>query len=83
MHILIQVSDQFIDHVLLRKGTGFQNARNIGLMVPDLLHVCIPFWLLYRHAKEEGMTLSEMIYKEEIFLCILFISFGTLIGRLM
>ncbi|XP_033760266.1 uncharacterized protein LOC117342281 [Pecten maximus] len=83
MHISVEGSDQFIQHVIYRRGSHFQNARNIGLMIPDLLHVFIPLYLLYKYAKSKEMKLSEICYKEELLMCVVFISFGTLIGRLM
>lgn len=83
MHILVSGLDQFVSHVLQGKGTNFQNARDIGLMIPDSLHVIIPIWQLFKSAKNREVRLNELCNREEIIMCIVFISIFTLIGRIM
>lgn len=52
-------------------------------MIPDCLHVLIPAWELFKFAKRKELKINEICYKEEIFLCIIFVSMGTLVGRLL
>ena len=83
MHILVGGMDQFISDVIYGKGAMFHKARNLGLMIPDLLHVIIPLWELYQYALRKELKIQEICYKEEIFLCLVFVTFGTFIGRLL
>ncbi|CAG5117828.1 unnamed protein product [Candidula unifasciata] len=83
VHIIVSGSDQFIAHVLQGRGTGFQNARNIGLMIPDVFHILIPSYEFYKFIKYNDVKMSEMCYKEEILLLILFITLGVFFGRIL
>lgn len=83
MHVLVGALDQFIADVIYGKTATFLKARNLALMGPDLLHIVIPLWELYRLARKRNLKVNEICYKEEIFLCIIFVSMGTLVGRLL
>ncbi|KAI8772530.1 uncharacterized protein LOC106063482 isoform X1 [Biomphalaria glabrata] len=83
VHIIVSGSDQFIAHVLQGRGTNFQNARNIGLMIPDVLHIIIPALEFYRLIVRSEVPFSDLCYKEEVILFILFITIGTLFGRIL
>ncbi|KAL4220273.1 hypothetical protein ACF0H5_020680 [Mactra antiquata] len=83
MHIFVGGLDQFIEDVVYGKGRNFHKARNIALMIPDCMHVVIPAWELFKLAKKKDLKINEICYKEEIFLCLVFVSMGTLIGRLL
>jgi len=52
-------------------------------MIPDVLHVVIPLYELFRFAKRKDLRINELCYKEELFGCFVFISLGTLVGRLL
>ncbi|XP_050403665.1 uncharacterized protein LOC126819581 [Patella vulgata] len=80
MHIMISLSNQFITHVIHGRGQQFQNARNIGLMIPDVLHILIPVFDLYRYSKANRMGITDLFHKEELMLCVMAATFGTLIG---
>lgn len=67
---------------VMSKITGFFFLIS-GLMIPDILHIVIPLWELYNFAKRKELKINELCYKEEIFISILFVSFGTLIGQLL
>jgi len=54
-----------------------------GLMIPDTLHVLIPLWELYKYARRKELKMYEVCYKEEISMCFVLITLGTLIGRLI
>ena len=42
MHILLNGTDQFIANIFLLRGELHQVLRDLGLMLPDLLHVILP-----------------------------------------
>ena len=65
------------------EGHSFQNIRDVGLMVPDVLHVLIPLQVFYQHAKRQKLRIIELCYKEEVILMFVFISLGTIMGRLI
>ncbi|KAL8595601.1 hypothetical protein ACOMHN_025638 [Nucella lapillus] len=83
VHIIVSGMDQFIGHVIQGGGHSFQNVRDVGLMVPDLLHVLVPLRVFWRNAQRQKLRVIEMCYKEEVILTFLFISLGTVLGRLM
>ena len=81
VHIIVSGMDQFIVNVVQGKGYSFQNFRDVGLMVPDVLHVLIPLQVFYQHAKRQKLRIIELCYKEEVILMFVFISLGTVVGR--
>ena len=83
VHVIVSGSDQFIAHVLQGYGTGFQNARNVGLMVPDMLHLAIPFYELLQYSKSNKLRWTQLCYKEEAILLISFVIFASLVGRIV
>lgn len=83
MHIMIAGMDQFFAHVVQGRGTNFQNARDIGLMIPDLCHVVIPLLELLMDAKRNGILIKNLCFKEEIMLCVVFVTIGTLFGKIL
>ncbi|XP_046419043.1 uncharacterized protein [Neodiprion pinetum] len=44
MHILAGSWDQFITNVVRGEGYSHQVIRDLGFMIPDILHVAIPLW---------------------------------------
>ena len=81
VHIIVSGMDQFIVNVVQGKGYSFQNFRDVGLMVPDVLHVLIPLQVFYQHAQRQKLRITELCYKEEVILMFVFISLGTVVGR--
>ena len=63
------------------EGHSFQNIRDVGLMVPDVLHVLIPLLVFYQRAQKQKLRIIELCYKEEVILMFVFISLGTVVGR--
>ena len=47
LHILVNVSDQFIWNVFLLHGQLHQVLRDIGMILPDILHIILPI-IVYR-----------------------------------
>ncbi|KAK3575856.1 hypothetical protein CHS0354_034452 [Potamilus streckersoni] len=83
MHVLVGGMDQFIHEVIYGHGARFHKARNIGLMVPDILHVVVPLWAFHKYLVRKELQWKDIFYKEELLMCIVFISIATLMGRLL
>ncbi|KAK7484283.1 hypothetical protein BaRGS_00024532, partial [Batillaria attramentaria] len=82
-HIIVSGMDQFIAHVVQGEGHSFQNVRDVGLMIPDLLHVIVMSHQFYKYVQRQPRRVIELCYKEEIILMFMFISLGTILGRLI
>ncbi|GAB1605292.1 uncharacterized protein LOC115222212, partial [Argonauta hians] len=80
IHILLSGIDQFVVHVLFGTGKGFQNARDIGLMIPDLAHLVVACWSFLKLYRSENLPLSE--YKFGFVLAIIIIFIGTSFGNM-
>lgn len=52
LHILASSFDQFFLNVLKGEGYAHQIVRDIGFMVPDILQVILPLWLLKQMRSE-------------------------------
>lgn len=83
IHILVSSLDQFITHIFYAHGTTFQNARNIGLMIPDIMHIVICMREIVKLHKSSDNCLSVNNYKEEFGLACVLICLGTLFGKLV
>ncbi|KAL8573700.1 hypothetical protein ACOMHN_018975 [Nucella lapillus] len=83
VHIIVSGMDQFIAHVVQGQGRSFQSVRDLGLMVPDLLHLVIPLREFYLHVRRQKLSFVQLCYKEEIIFMFVFISLGTIFGRLI
>jgi hypothetical protein len=62
------------EHLLMLISFYFQVLRDLGFMVPDLLHVCLPLYELRRSRKER----SRLRFTEFLGL-IIFVSLGFLV----
>lgn len=56
LHILAGSFDQFFMNVVRGEGQAHQVVRDIGFMLPDLLHLFIPLWLLRQTRNESFST---------------------------
>lgn len=81
IHILVASMDQFFVHVLMGVGKNFQSARDIALMVPDLLHIIIPVYVLRQHARKKELTFFQICTREEIGIFFVFVTLGVIVGR--
>ena len=81
MHIIVNGLDQFIIHIFYREGQGFENARNIGLMIPDLLQVSIPVYELFQLAKKQKTSVRKLFYREELMMAVLLVTLSSLLGK--
>lgn len=82
-HVLVAGLDQFVAHLIRGQGKAFQNARNIGLMVPDLVHVIIPSLYYYRHRRSTNAKIFDDRSRREIILLLLLVTGGVLCGRVL
>ncbi|XP_025107411.1 uncharacterized protein LOC112572096 [Pomacea canaliculata] len=82
-HVLVAGLDQFVAHLIRGQGKAFQNARNIGLMVPDLVHVIIPSLYYYRHMRSTNAKMFDDRSRREIILLLLLVTGGVLCGRVL
>lgn len=56
LHILASSFDQFFLNVVRGEGYAHQIVRDIGFMVPDLLQLFVPVWLLRQTRRESYST---------------------------
>ncbi|KAL1379468.1 hypothetical protein pipiens_008543 [Culex pipiens pipiens] len=56
LHILASGVDQFISNVFRGEGYPHQVVRDLGFMIPDVMHLVLPLWLLRQTRKESFST---------------------------
>lgn len=52
LHILASGCDQFVENVIKQEGQLHQVMRDLGLMLPDILHLILPWYELKQLAEE-------------------------------
>ena len=52
LHILASGWDQFVENVVKQEGELHQVMRDIGFMLPDILHIILPWLELKQMARE-------------------------------
>ena len=57
LHTLVNVSDQFIWNVFLLHGQRHQVLRDIGMILPDILHIILPI-IVYRQNARSRETID-------------------------
>ncbi|XP_011161196.1 uncharacterized protein LOC105196788 [Solenopsis invicta] len=50
LHIVAGGWDQFFENVVRGEGHAHQVIRDLGFMIPDILHVVVPLWLIKRES---------------------------------
>lgn len=73
LHIVASGFDQFVANVLRREGDLHQVLRDIGFMIPDLLHVFLPLAELIKYAKSIGIPSTHLISNTDFVGSIIFI----------
>ena len=66
LHILASGWDQFVSNILLGQGALHQVLRDLGLMIPDLLHLVLPWYELRRLARSKGISARDAFTKQEL-----------------
>ncbi|KFB51772.1 AGAP007547-PA-like protein [Anopheles sinensis] len=56
LHILASGVDQFISNVFRGEGYPHQVVRDLGFMIPDVMHLILPLWLLRQTRLESFST---------------------------
>ena len=78
-HVLAGGIDQFVSNVIKMKGALHQTLRDIGFMVPDVMHVVLPLYELRQYARNEHMYLLDLISRKDIAICFVAILLALLI----
>jgi len=60
-HVAVSGWDQFVSNVLLQEGFMHQVLRDIGFMVPDVLHIVLPIQELRRVGREKRVNPAYLI----------------------
>ena len=92
LHILLSGTDQFITNVFLHNGELNQVLRDIGLMVPDLLHLTLPIieymknddtgtMVIFSNGKENTISKRNKIPFDVLIKYCAFVGFLWLIGN--
>lgn len=53
--------DQFVENVLKQEGQLHQIMRDLGFMVPDLVHLVLPWYDLKELARRRNLPPSHLI----------------------
>jgi hypothetical protein len=78
VHILIGGVDQFVKQLIFMEDNTFQRARNLGFLIPDVLHIVIP---LVAYKQEIGKSLDRMFTRGELTLLTGLTVFLFLLGK--
>ena len=70
-HILASGADQFIENVVQGKGAWHQFLRDLGFMIPDMMHIAISCVVLSKHARLSGYTATQLIAGSDIIIAII------------
>jgi len=78
VHILIGGVDQFVKQLIFMEDNTFQRARNLGFLIPDVLHIVIP---LVAYKQEIGKSRGRMFTRGELTLLTGLTVFLFLLGK--
>ncbi|XP_050718284.1 uncharacterized protein LOC126999566 isoform X2 [Eriocheir sinensis] len=76
LHIATSGFDQFVSNVVQGNGRLHQVLRDIFFMVPDLLHLTLPFLELRKVARSRNLPTAHMISNKEFFSSVAFVLSG-------
>ncbi|KAK7075528.1 hypothetical protein SK128_026795 [Halocaridina rubra] len=79
LHILSSSFDQFVDNVVNGNGMLHQVLRDIFFMIPDILHVVLPFLELRKLARSLDLPTAYVVSNKEFFFSVTFIISGWII----
>ena len=65
LHILASGVDQFVVNVFQGEGALHQVLRDFGLMLPDLLHLCLPWYELRKWSRQKGIPIQHLFSKQD------------------
>ena len=56
VHLIVGGIDQFFVQLILGQGHLYQKVRNLGFLLPDLVHIVLPLWAMKRHNKQNRIV---------------------------
>ncbi|XP_011876615.1 PREDICTED: uncharacterized protein LOC105566859 [Vollenhovia emeryi] len=68
LHIVAGGWDQFFENVIRGEGHAHQVIRDLGFMIPDILHVVVPLWLIKRESIYNIHLPNSLAYMSSIVL---------------
>eukprot|EP00105_Crassostrea_gigas_P015636 XP_011432699.1 PREDICTED: uncharacterized protein LOC105331992 [Crassostrea gigas] len=80
IHILLGGVDQFFVQLILWKEKTFQRARNIGFVLPDILHVILT---IQEMAKENRIPWTQTFTRNELKFGLIFVISGFVLGKVI
>lgn len=83
LHIIAGSVDQFIQNVFLGEGYLHQIVRDVGFMVPDIIHVILPLIVLRRESLINRPLHRDKTIKKDIFCMLAIIAMLFLIVSLL
>ncbi|KAL0123141.1 hypothetical protein PUN28_007639 [Cardiocondyla obscurior] len=66
LHIVAGGWDQFFVNVVRGEGHAHQVIRDLGFMIPDILHVVVPVWLIKRESIYNIHLPNSLVYVSSI-----------------
>jgi len=60
-HVFVSCWDQFISNVIMREGYLHQVLRDIGFMLPDIIHIVLPLQELMAFGRKRGINAAYLI----------------------
>ncbi|TRY68245.1 hypothetical protein TCAL_05104 [Tigriopus californicus] len=83
LHIVASGWDQFVENVLRQEGMLHQILRDLGFMIPDLLHMWIPWLELRDMAQRRRVPPSHLIKTEDFIGATVFVALAWMICLLI
>lgn len=80
IHILLGGVDQFFVQLILWKEKTFQRARNIGFVLPDILHVILT---IQEMARETRTSWTQTFTRNELKFGLIFVISGFVLGKVI
>ncbi|XP_061180327.1 uncharacterized protein LOC133188862 [Saccostrea echinata] len=80
VHILIGGVDQFFVQLILWRDNTFQRFRNLGFLLPDVLHVILT---VKEFTKEKQTSWKYVFTTEELRFGLIFVVTGFVVGKLL
>jgi hypothetical protein len=74
LHVLTAGWDQFVTNVIKQEGELHQVLRDIFFMLPDLLHICIAIYQLFKLSQIKKRPVTHLISNEQFFGSVFFVS---------
>jgi len=82
-HVFVSGWDQFVNNVLLQEGFIHQVLRDIGFMIPDIVHILLPIQELKHIGKQRRIHPAYLISNRLVVISIAYIAaFATILSWL-